>query len=222
MVIVRDGYRPAKMAAIAQLSGVSIGTLYNYFDNKEALFNALREHHRTQFLAYVEQPYDSDDPLMQLRQLVSRAYEFAEQHRALFNLYVRANALDIDMGSGSMQDPATPDEQHRIEALIEDFLNRAIETGQVREDLPVNELVWALHVLLRSLLLDWCLHPNQVSLRQRGAAVVELFLQGACARDESPDSDHRIDPSPLSSNGSDDWRTDSPCQNDLADPSRNG
>jgi len=35
--------RSAKMADIAQLAGVSIGTVYNCFDNKEALINALKE-----------------------------------------------------------------------------------------------------------------------------------------------------------------------------------
>src|SRR5512142_3337723 len=55
-IILRDGFQPARMADIADATGVSVGTLYNYFESKEAVFNALVEHHRARFIAQVERP----------------------------------------------------------------------------------------------------------------------------------------------------------------------
>lgn len=52
-VLVRDGYDRASTNRIAQEAGVSIGSLYQYFESKEALVGALLERHfahRTQLL----------------------------------------------------------------------------------------------------------------------------------------------------------------------------
>ncbi len=181
-IILRDGYQPAKMADIAEATGVSVGTLYNYFDSKEAVFNALFEHHRSRFLAHVEQPFDSEDPLLRLRQFVARAHEFAEQNGAIFNLYIRNRAPEIDSGNGEPNCTVHEADHKRFHGHLEALLTVAQEAGKVRNDVPVADLVWALHSLLQSVLLDWCRQPSQVSLRQRGEEVVTLFLQGACTR----------------------------------------
>jgi AcrR family transcriptional regulator len=181
-IILRDGYQPAKMADIAETTGVSVGTLYNYFDSKEAVFNALYVHHRDRFLAHVEQPFDSDDPIEQLKQFVARAHEFAEHNGALFNLYVRERAAETDC---SMEEPGCvvpQEEQSRFGGHLGDMIKMAQAAKKIRNDLPVEDLVWALQALLQSLLLDWCRRPGQVSLKQRGQEVVTLFLQGACTR----------------------------------------
>jgi len=46
--MVELGYERATTNAIARRAGVSIGSLYQYFPNKEALFTALCERHMTQ------------------------------------------------------------------------------------------------------------------------------------------------------------------------------
>ncbi|CAN5539526.1 hypothetical protein BH11CYA1_BH11CYA1_14940 [soil metagenome] len=43
MIFIRDGYRAAKMSDIAAEAGVAAGTLYLYFNSKEALSNAMSE-----------------------------------------------------------------------------------------------------------------------------------------------------------------------------------
>jgi AcrR family transcriptional regulator len=181
-IILRDGYQPAKMADIAESTGVSVGTLYNYFDSKEAVFNALYAHHRDRFLAYVEQPFDSDDPLEQLRQFVKRAHEFAERNGALFNLYVRERVSEIDCVADESGCLVAPEEQKRFGGHLEQTLKAAQDANRIRSDLPLEDLVWALQALLQSLLLDWCRRPGQVPLQQRGQELVTLFLQGACTR----------------------------------------
>lgn len=40
-IIVRDGYQAAKISTIAQEAGVAAGTVYLYFESKEAIANAL-------------------------------------------------------------------------------------------------------------------------------------------------------------------------------------
>jgi len=180
-IILRDGFQPARMADIAEATGVSVGTLYNYFDSKEAVFNALLEHHRGRYAAQVERPFDTDDPLLQLRQFVTRTHEFAEENGALFNLYIRTRVAC--MGPGCDTDCIVDDvDQQRFDSQLERLLGQAQQKGKLRGDMPVHDLVWALESLLQALLLDWTRQPDNVPLKERGDEVVTLFLQGACIR----------------------------------------
>ena len=181
-IILRDGYQLAKMADIAEATGVSVGTLYNYFDSKEAVLNALIEHHRARFQAQVEQPFDSDDPLIQLRQLISRAHEFAEQNGALFNLYIRTKGNGHESHNGSNSCVVQDSDHERFSSQLKELLHRGVQTGRIRDDIPIAELVWALHAMMQTLILDWCRQPSGSSLRQRGDELVTLFLEGAGKR----------------------------------------
>jgi AcrR family transcriptional regulator len=49
-ILVRDGPERLSTNRIAEVAGVSIGSLYQYFPNKEALLEELRRRYQTQFL----------------------------------------------------------------------------------------------------------------------------------------------------------------------------
>lgn len=49
-VLVQDGFYPANTNRIADVAGVSVGSLYQYFPSKEALVVAVIERHRTEMM----------------------------------------------------------------------------------------------------------------------------------------------------------------------------
>ncbi|NTX03742.1 MULTISPECIES: TetR/AcrR family transcriptional regulator [Myxococcus] len=53
-LLIRDGYEATTTNHIAQEAGVSIGSLYQYYPNKEGLVFAVLEHHGTRWLAELE------------------------------------------------------------------------------------------------------------------------------------------------------------------------
>jgi len=53
-VLVADGYNAANTNRIAEVAGVSIGSLYQYFPSKEALVAALIERHNNSIIELVE------------------------------------------------------------------------------------------------------------------------------------------------------------------------
>jgi len=181
-VFSRDGYLKARIEDIAAAAGRSPASFYNYFDSKEAVLLALTDHHKSRFHGYVEQPFDSDDPLLQLRQLIGRANDFVEQNGALFNLYIQAKANGHDSLNGTSSCVVQDSDHERYTGLIRDSLNRGVQASKIRDDIPVVDLVWALHSMMEALLLDWCRHPNSFSLKQRGDEIVTLFLEGAGTR----------------------------------------
>jgi len=52
-VLVKRGYEKATTNRIAEAAGVSIGSLYQYFPNKQALVAALVDHHLDEMLAVI-------------------------------------------------------------------------------------------------------------------------------------------------------------------------
>jgi AcrR family transcriptional regulator len=53
-VLARDGVDAATTTRIAEVAGVSIGTLYQYFSHRDAIFNALQDREFERALALVE------------------------------------------------------------------------------------------------------------------------------------------------------------------------
>ncbi|MEI2581644.1 TetR/AcrR family transcriptional regulator [Scytonema sp. PRP1] len=53
-ILTEEGYDKASTNRIAELAGVSIGSLYQYFPNKEALVASLVEHHVNEMIDLVE------------------------------------------------------------------------------------------------------------------------------------------------------------------------
>ncbi|WP_394844803.1 TetR/AcrR family transcriptional regulator [Pendulispora brunnea] len=60
-VLTQHGYDGTTTARVAERAGVSIGSLYQYFPNKEALVAALIEHHATKIVADFEEALAGDD-----------------------------------------------------------------------------------------------------------------------------------------------------------------
>jgi len=82
-VLIAQGYENTTTARVADRAGVSIGSLYQYFPNKESLVAALIEHHADEIVATVEEA------------LTTARHESLEAGmRALIHAAVTAHRLD--------------------------------------------------------------------------------------------------------------------------------
>lgn len=85
-VLVRDGFDGLTTNAVASKAGVSIGSLYQYFPNKEALVGALIERHME----------DMNTTVLAELTRVARL-PLAQAARAVIELTIRAHAIDPDL-----------------------------------------------------------------------------------------------------------------------------
>ncbi|MFI8518419.1 TetR/AcrR family transcriptional regulator [Streptomyces sp. NPDC085481] len=125
----------ASLEDIARRAGVGIGTLYRHFPNREALMNAVFQEalatlvQRSRELAGTEEPCRA---LVEwLRSLITHAGEYRGLSRALMS----AMSSPYD-GSSALAQCSLP-----LRAAGERLLDRAVQAGTVRGDVPIGDLM---------------------------------------------------------------------------------
>ena len=110
-VLIQEGYEAATTNRVAEVAGVSIGSLYQYFPNKEALIASLAEAHLDEILRLVRDglSHAADLPLPEaVRRLVSamlRVHQVEpELHRVLHEQVPRLLGYELsDINSQSQR-----------------------------------------------------------------------------------------------------------------------
>jgi len=128
----RDGYAGATVARIAKEAGVSNGLLYQFFDNKDHLFDiVLREVLRDWVRAMV--PREPEETALDaLEGMFRRSVAFCGEHPLLPALMSGDPALRLKRLTLAAADRVEP---HR--ELVASILQRGIERGELRRELDV-------------------------------------------------------------------------------------
>ncbi|WKE64748.1 TetR/AcrR family transcriptional regulator [Gallaecimonas kandeliae] len=103
-VLIAHGYHGTTTAKVAQRAGVSVGSLYQYFPNKDALVVALIEHHATRLAQMMDEALGLTAALsleQSLRQLITTALDrqrlSPELHKILVEQVPRVGGLQQAM-----------------------------------------------------------------------------------------------------------------------------
>jgi AcrR family transcriptional regulator len=85
-LFAQRGFHGTSVPDIARRAKVGAGTIYRYFDSKEALVNELYQHHKVVLLKSLMRGYDPDvPPRMGFRRFWSNAIEFVRSDLQAFN-----------------------------------------------------------------------------------------------------------------------------------------
>ena len=102
-ILVREGFEKTSTNRIAEIAGVSVGSLYQYFPSKEALVAAVIERHNEEIMGIVRTTLTEvmDIPIEKaVRRIVTVAIDAhrinPELHRVLAEQIPRAGKLDVE------------------------------------------------------------------------------------------------------------------------------
>jgi AcrR family transcriptional regulator len=166
--VLAEGGEQASMADVAAAAGMARATVYRYFPNREALFEALGR------LA-VEQAGE--------RLRAGRLEEVAVEEA--FERAVRALVGVGDPFVVVSRERARPDPEHfeqLVAAPLRDLIERAQSLGELRRDLPAP---WLMESLIGIVVSGLQTRPS-LGVDDTVAGITSLFLDGARLQREEP------------------------------------
>jgi AcrR family transcriptional regulator len=174
-LLKRGGVAAVTTNRIAEVAGVSIGSVYQYFPNKQAIFTALLDRHHEAMVRLVEAAMvDGVDR-------VDRAdAPFDDRIRGLVEAMVAAHATDPDLHQLLFtQVPQRPDVDREIKTRVRAAFRLAIESRAKGPDSPrdLERMLFVLTHMVEALTHAAVLHrPSRMSLAAASDEAVRAVL----------------------------------------------
>jgi AcrR family transcriptional regulator len=168
--LLADRGEQASMADVAAAAGMARATVYRYFPNKEALFEALGR------LA-VEEAGERLQAGRLDEVAVPEAFE-----RAVRALVAVGDSFVVVSRASARSDPA--EFERRVASPLRGLIERAQSLGEVRQDLPAS---WLMESLIGIVVSGLQTRPS-LGVEDTVAGITSLFLDGARLEQRSPES----------------------------------
>lgn len=141
------GYQRASLNNIVKRLGISKGSLYQYFDNKEALFLHVFDHFTQQVKQHVKASVSTtghDDFFDVARQVLLAGISFIDNHPEYFQVYLKV-LFERDV-------PRREELVARVRLFSLEYFgplaDRAVGKGILRGDISAHEVVFILDAML--------------------------------------------------------------------------
>ncbi len=180
-VFAQKGFYVARVADVAREAGVADGTIYLYFESKEALLQGLFEESMDRILDMMrELGGEGLPPAERLLQFFERYAQFTEEEPEL------AEVLTVQLRESGklMKQIATKrfgEFLHLLIGLIED----GQRTGAFRQDLSARTVARAMFGALDELSLSWVMSDARWRLKDSCRELLDVFLRGMSASAEA-------------------------------------
>jgi len=154
-VFARKGFHEATMQEIAREAEYAAGTLYGFFDSKEALFAGVIERRIPEINEYLfGQAEQGKSAREKIENLVRAFFEFFDSHRDLFQIYVNLTGgfpwtVKAELGEQAFQSHLT------FAAFVEGVFRDGIGTGEFRQSIDPRLAAVGVGGILTAVATDW-------------------------------------------------------------------
>lgn len=179
-VFAERGFHGARIQDVAERARIAVGTVYNHFEDKDAVLAALLEERAGELLEATQA--SDDDPkafVARLEARVTRMLAYVHDHRGFFAIATEHGLFTGGAGAGT----TTKSSVRRIEKLrgmFRELVLDGVARGEI-EALDEDVLVRFLGGSIRALVLAAIDEGGQDPAAQ-ARLVVDLFLHGAGKR----------------------------------------
>jgi AcrR family transcriptional regulator len=164
-VVFSTGGAEASLEAVARAAGVGIGTLYRHFPTREALFEAVYRREVQQLADLAEQLKQEGEPIDALRHWMRSNVEFVATKKGMSAALALAAYKNSELFSYSFE---------RLKEAVGSLLDRAVATGEIRDDISPEDLLRAL--------VGMCYMHDQPGWQTSVLRLVDVFIDGLCVR----------------------------------------
>jgi TetR/AcrR family transcriptional regulator len=177
-VFAARDFHDASMETIAETAGFASGTIYLYFEDKDALYLAVLAEKIARMLASIEsrvQEQDKKQPMAALKEAIVAQLEFHDQHRAFFEIFSRQRP-GFPPGKGP-EWKRIRDCYERHAALLCSLIEAAQQRRLLRK-LDSRRLAFMLLGMVLQITRNALREPSAAPLAEEAGFVMDLFLHG--------------------------------------------
>lgn len=177
-IFANNGFYNSTVAEIAKESEFAIGTLYQFFTNKEELYYTMMiEKFDLLYQTLQSEVSKISGCREKLNCVVGVILSFIEQHSDFFKIFTwELNVLNSNMNN-QLQDQLISKHFAYIK-LIGDVIREGVKEGLLKEGHP-EDLSTALVGMMNIFAFNWIYNNQGDSLKTKVPTIVNLFLNGA-------------------------------------------
>jgi len=171
-LFAKKGYAETTVEDITEAADVGKGTFFNYFPSKEHVLMAFGEMQLLKLATIVEEARQSDLPIEEvLQRLVLRMTEEPIRNPAIIRALLQANLSSVPVRGEMLRI------HDRNRELLGQLIRHGQERGEIRKDLPPEEIAQVWRQTIFGTLLFWSLAGDH-TLGERIELSVRLLWEG--------------------------------------------
>jgi AcrR family transcriptional regulator len=177
-VLLSQGAERFTTTRVAERAGVSVGTLYQYYANKQSLLYAVLEHHMNHVAARVEAACESarHKPLAEMIRETVEAFVDAKMERA--DISVALYQVSAEVGGPALIQRVSQRSRKALEAMLE----TAPDTKSPPDKLAIDIMLAAMAGVMRSLLETGPAPDTVHTLREQLVLLCQSYMMAATVK----------------------------------------
>ena len=178
-VFAQKGFHGTTVEDVAEKSEFSVGTLYNFFTNKEDLYYSLIGQRFQQMSDKVNEEMDkATDPKSLIEAFIKAKISLSKEHYPFVKIYTRERMGDRFSNNELWREKAGPLMQQVIERLSGAF-EQGIKEGIFRDDIKAMDMAIGADGMSDSFMFEWLVNPEKFCFEEKLGVIIELFFAGA-------------------------------------------
>lgn len=177
-IFAQKGFHNTSVAEIASASGFAIGSLYQFFESKDDLYETMINLKLDQLHAELRTAVDAQDGLIgKLEAFVRTQFRFVQENHDFWRLFIRREDVNFSKSGTTFKQKML---RHHLSDI--DFISELIRTKSARKDLPAKEfrdIGCALVGMINGFKFRCIFEPKDAySLDGKVQVVLDIFLKG--------------------------------------------
>ncbi len=173
-VFAKTGYSDARIQDVAKEAGVSHGTVYIYFKNKDALFMSIFQEILGELVKYIgseiQKEKNAED---KIRKIISMQLDIIEENPDLTKLIL----IEFPRSGNFLNDSNTNVISRYID-LISDVLKQGIDEGIFSMEVKTEITATMIYAGIQGIATRWILDRMDYSLKTMEKSIADILLSG--------------------------------------------
>jgi len=166
----KRGFHQASMHDISAEAGISVGLIYRYFENKDAVISAMADRHKTEIHEVLERAQQAPT-LLESLEILFTAHCCENEPRVI-------SAFVVDLYAEASRNPHVADLVRDVLQTamdgVTDLIARSPEVGSAADGLKPHELAELIFAVSRGMLMRDVLQPQTMTAAERRARQLEV------------------------------------------------